>query len=221
MLPAGLLGQQQQLLLNRDVAARVAAAHSSAFQRALPLAQQAATEAHELLARAMWPTAVTILRARHHGLTGGSTKGAAAALFPSAVWEEYRLTPFVPVRPPSAESQRPEIVSRVAVIRDLIQKEQISAARMMLDVISIGAFEEPAMKRLRRALTPPAVRRSDLRDTARTHAWAWLRQHGREYQGQWVAVAEHGLIAAAPTLKQLRAQIRALAPAEQPLIHKL
>lgn len=221
MPPTGLLEQQEQQVLNRNIAARAAAAHSSALQRPLPLAQQEAAEAHDVFAREMWPFAVTILRAPHHGLTGGSTMGTAAALFPSTIWAGYRLTSPVPVRTPSAELQRPELVSRVAAIRDLIQKEQIAAARMMLDVVPINAFEEPAMKRLRRALTPPSVRRSDRRDTARTHAYAWLREHGREYLGHWVAVAEDGLIAAAPTLKQLRAQLRALAPAEQPLIHKL
>jgi hypothetical protein len=117
--------------------------------------------------------------------------------------------------------QQQDVVSRVTAIRDLMQKEQISAARRLLEMIPIGTPEEAAVARLRRALTPPTVRPSGRKDTERHHAYQWLLRHGHEHKGQWVAVGEGGLIASAPTLKALREQLRALAPAEQPLIHKL
>jgi hypothetical protein len=121
----------------------------------------------------------------------------------------------------SPTMQHQDLVSHVTAIRDLIHREQVSAARRVLDLIPGGASEEPAIAKLRRALTPPTVRPSIRKDTDRTRAYEWLRQHAWEYRGQWVAVAEDGLIAAAPTLKQLRQQLEALEPTQQPLIHKL
>lgn len=121
----------------------------------------------------------------------------------------------------SPTMQHHDVVSHITAIRDLLQREQVSAARRLLGLIPIGDSEEPALTRLRRALTPPTVRPSIRRDGDRTRAYEWLRQRGWEYRGQWVAVAEDGLIAAAPTLKQLREHLEALGPKQQPLIHRL
>jgi uncharacterized protein DUF5678 len=121
----------------------------------------------------------------------------------------------------SPTMQHQDLISHVTAIRDLIHREQVSAARRVLDLISVGASEEPAIAKLRRALTPPTVRPSTRKDSDRTRAYEWLRQHAWEYRGQWVAVAEDGLIAAAPTLKQLRQQLEGREPTQQPLIHKL
>jgi len=117
--------------------------------------------------------------------------------------------------------QKPEIVSRVTAIRDLMAREQISAARRLMETIPIDALNEPSIRRLGRALAPPTVRLSARRGTDRTQAYEWLRQHGHEHRGQWVAVGDSGLIASASTLNDLREQLRALAPAKEPLIHKL
>ena len=75
--------------------------------------------------------------------------------------------------------------------------------------------------RLRRALAPPIVRAVPRTDIRRPRGYAWLRQYGAEYKGRWVAVGEDGLLASAPTLAELQAQLRALTPAYPPLIHKL
>ncbi len=145
-------------------------------------------------------------------LTGGSTSPPAAQ---RDLPREIRRLAVSPTM------QRQDVVSHVTAIRDLIQRGQVSVARRLLDLIPVGASEEPTIARLRRALMPPTARPSIRKDTDRTHAYEWLRQHAREYRGQWVAVAEDGLVAAAPTLKQLRQQIEALRPMQQPLIHKL
>ena len=145
-------------------------------------------------------------------LTAGSTTRPGTG--------DYLRRNVRPLALPTAIQQQ-DVVSRVTAIRDLMQKEQISAARRLLGMIPVGAPEEAAVARLRRALTPPTVRPAGRKDTERRHAYQWLRQHGHEHKGQWVAVGEGGLIASAPTLKALREQLRALSPAEQPLIHKL
>lgn len=110
----------------------------------------------------------------------------------------------------------------VTSVRDLLQKEQILAARRLLDLVPVAELQEPALDRLRRALAPPTVRSSQRKDGDRTQTFAWLRQHGHDYRGQWVAIGETGLIAAAATLKELRAQLQSVdTAADQPLIHKL
>lgn len=145
-------------------------------------------------------------------LAGGSTTHPAAA----------RDLPRGVRRPAlSSTMQQRDLVSRVTAIRDLLQREQVSAARRLLELIPAEAFEEPGIGDLRRALTPPTVRPSARKDIDRTRAYEWLRQHAHERKGQWVAVGDDGLIASALTLKDLREQLRTLAPPRQPLIHKL
>lgn len=121
-----------------------------------------------------------------------------------------------------ADAQHPDLVSRVTALRELLRNEQILAARKILDSVSFPTLEEPAINRLRRALAPPTIRLSKRRDVDRTQTFGWLRTHADQYHGQWVAVGEEGLIAAAPTLKKLRERLRSRElPAERPLIHKL
>ena len=119
------------------------------------------------------------------------------------------------------EPQRRELVSQVAAIRDLIQSEHIATARKLMEMIPVTTTEEAALVKLRRALAPPSVRPSARKDMTRTQAYAWLRQNASQYKGQWVAVNEQGLIAAAPTLKQLCEQLAVLPLNQAPLLHKL
>jgi hypothetical protein len=66
---------------------------------------------------------------------------------------------------------------------------------------------------------PPVVKRSALKDRPRDVEFAWLREHAREYPGQWLAVDGATLVGAAPRFKDLLAS---LSPAERehgPLFH--
>lgn len=210
MVHAQLLGHQQNVPTRAIAYAPAVCLPSS--QGILSLGQQGGWQADEVL-RAM-PTdllrpadvrfpgtgGLDIVRVPHHGTT------TFHARLPGS----------------SADIQQPDLVSRVTALRELLRKEQIVAARKMLDLISIPTLEEPAINRLRRALAPPTAQSSQRKDTERTQTFAWLREHCREYHGQWVAVGEGGLVAAAPTLKELRKRLQLLEiSAEQPLIHKL
>lgn len=121
---------------------------------------------------------------------------------------------------PSAHVQHPDHVSRVVVVRDLVRRERISAARKILDSVPAD-FDGPEIRRLRRMLTPPVVRFSERRDVDRRREFAWLREHASEYKGQWIAIDEHRLVAAAPTLRELRARLRELKLDRVPLLHRL
>ncbi len=222
---AGGLFDLQKIALTVDAAARAAVA-----QRTPPLTQEHVLP-FRFMPRVLPFTGRSDMNAQIFDLTAGGGAGLLAFGFgsgstlfgrssPPRGTEERSWRPEIQSFVASATVQQRDLVSRVAAVRDLIQKEQISAARRLLEVMPMGA-EEPAIARLRRALTPPSVRASPRRDIDRTHAYEWLRQHGYEHKNQWVAINEDGLVASAPTLKALRERLRALAPVQQPLIHKL
>ncbi|RLC84126.1 MAG: hypothetical protein DRI79_13275 [Chloroflexi bacterium] len=62
------------------------------------------------------------------------------------------------------------------------------------------------LERMARILAPPRVVRADLPSVPSLQAnQAWLRAHADEYRGQWVALRDGALLAAAATARQLRA----------------
>lgn len=61
--------------------------------------------------------------------------------------------------------------------------------------------------------------RKMLRDD-RSADYQWLAQHEDEFLGQWVAVAGGGLVAVAPTLRDLQQRLHALSLMKPPLVHR-
>lgn len=165
-----------------------------------------------------------VLRPIPSDLWGGASArlGSGPGLDVVRVPHHITMVPHARSSGSLADAQHPDLVSRVTALRELLRNEQVLAARKTLGSVSFSTLEEPAINRLRRALAPPTVRPSQRKDIDRTQTFAWLRTYADQYQGQWVAVGEEGLIAAAPTLKKLRERLRSLElPAERPLIHKL
>jgi hypothetical protein len=74
-----------------------------------------------------------------------------------------------------------------------------------------GAYQHPEdseLETMARVLAPPRVIRADLPPTPNVAAnQAWLRAHAEEYQGQWVALRDGRLLAAAPTAVELGANV--------------
>lgn len=68
---------------------------------------------------------------------------------------------------------------------------------------------------------PPTVKAVPIVDRPRTAEFDWLREHAREYPGQWVALDGSRLLGAGPDLKDL---LRQLTPADRernPLFHRV
>ena len=63
-------------------------------------------------------------------------------------------------------------------------------------------------------------RRVPFRDIQRTAEFAWLTAHSAEYRGQWVALMGTALVAAAPSLKELRRCLRISVLQNQVLVHR-
>lgn len=126
----------------------------------------------------------------------------------------HRQTPF-------GEAGRTARTSTIAAVRDLLQKEQITSARRLLNLLPADILDDPAMRRLRRALAAPVVRASEHRDVERIGEYEWLRRHADEYRGQWVALAGDRLLASASTLRELRVRLLVETAERPPLIHRL
>ena len=136
---------------------------------------------------------------------------------PSALAEERAV-----VRAPR-ESPAPEAAVQpfVMAVRELIETEQISTARHMLDAAPAYVLGDPLVARLRSVLAPPVVKRLQKRDVDRSQEYEWLRAHGREYRGRWVALSGGNLVASALTLQELQQQLRSTHVLHPPLLHRV
>lgn len=103
-------------------------------------------------------------------------------------------------------------------IRSLLEEGRISEAQALL---AIAGPLVPLDSKLREVLAPPRIRAVDRRDTDRSSDFEWLRANGAQYRGQWVALEGGQLVAAAPSLKELREQLSGLPDTARPLIHRI
>lgn len=69
--------------------------------------------------------------------------------------------------------------------------------------------------------SPPKVKSVPLLDRLREAEFPWLRQHAREYAGQWVALDGSHLLGSALRLKDLLAQLSEGARQRNPLFHRV
>lgn len=107
------------------------------------------------------------------------------------------------------------------VVRNLIEREQIAVARNLLEALPLGLVDDPSLARLRKTLALPVVKTSDKLDIDRQDDYKWIRDYGREYQGQWVAVDKGQLLAVAGTLRELLELVKRLPLGGRPLLHRI
>ena len=95
-------------------------------------------------------------------------------------------------------------------LRDLITTSRVPEARVLSKELAAKWPESDTLQHYARVLEPPAVRRLPSANTGRDYRkdYAWIREHGREYPGCWLAVFEDRLIAADPDLKVVLAAAR-------------
>lgn len=108
-----------------------------------------------------------------------------------------------------------------ALLRSLIAEGRITAARALLAVALAQGRNDTALSALRELLAPPRVTRSPAKGVDRSAEFHWLREHWRDYRGQWVAVSGNDLIAQADSLKQLLTALKQADPERRPLIYRV
>jgi len=113
------------------------------------------------------------------------------------------------------------IVPYLALVRGLLDRDDIGAARKVLEAVPLDVAECRDVQRLRKVLAPPRVSVSVTRDADRRREYRWLRDHWQEYRGQWVALDGDRVVAAGISLKELRERLRALHLVTPPLVHRL
>jgi hypothetical protein len=125
-------------------------------------------------------------------------------------------------RPENSDLARPEndAVLFLMAARQMLRAERVAEARRILEAAS-HISNSPMIETMRSLVAPPTVTVSDRRDVDRTREYDWLRAHGHEHRGLWLALNGEELVASAPTLRELRARLNALRVAAIPLIHRV
>ena len=90
-------------------------------------------------------------------------------------------------------------------VRCLLDQHKIREARRTLE---IGSSRDPANRQiasLLRAISPGRVSSIGRTLSGRERETVWIKRHGHEYRGKWVAFEEDRLVAFAATLSELLA----------------
>jgi hypothetical protein len=122
---------------------------------------------------------------------------------------------------PVEEVEGRQEIPYVSLVQQLVETDRIPAARRVLQALPLALQNDPVVRRLRAVLAPPVVRRTERRDRDRRAEYDWLKTQAHRYRGQWVAVSKEKLLAAAPTLRELREQLGTLRLTERPLLHRI
>lgn len=123
---------------------------------------------------------------------------------------------------PGGEAARsPEAFPYVNLVRNLIEQEQIAAARRVLNAVPPTLLDDPRIGRLRKALSQPTIRASRRRDIDRSQGYQWIRDHRQEYRDRWVALDEGHLLACADSLRELLEKLKGLHLERPPLVHHI
>jgi len=121
---------------------------------------------------------------------------------------------------PAAIPQIDAPSSYVARIREHLERDEIQAARRVVAEALQEGSTEPGLTNWAELLAPAKIlgfspaTGTDVRDDVR-----WFDEHGHHYRGQWVAVRRGEMMAHAPSLKELRAELAKLGPPEASLVH--
>ena len=109
----------------------------------------------------------------------------------------------------------------LATLRHLVEREQLPAARALLDAAPLSVLSDPLVAKLRALLAPPTVARVRRHDVDRRSEYEWLRAEGQKYRGRWGALDGDTLIASAPSLRELREHLRNQPATRPPLLHRV
>jgi len=114
----------------------------------------------------------------------------------------------------------PETRSYRERIRELVEADQVGGARRLLaEALERGDHDED-LSNWQRLLAPGRVLgTSPELDPDRTPELTWLDNHWREFQGQWVALAEDRLLAHSAVLEEVLAALKGMQVDRRPLLH--
>lgn len=126
---------------------------------------------------------------------------------------------------PDVSTSKPRIdedrLPYVALIRGMLDRDQVAAARALLSVALAELPSAPELLRAAVVLALPKSARRSVRDPERTSEYSWLTSHASAYRGKWVAVVGGELIASAASLKELLQSVKSAGRENEALIHRV
>jgi hypothetical protein len=113
-----------------------------------------------------------------------------------------------------------EVSEDMAQIRALLERSEIEAARALIKELAVKWPDSDRVQHMAKVLAPPKVLgTSPATGRSFKPERDWLRAHGREYPGCWLALEGDRLIAADPDLRVVLDAVHRDAPALAPLVH--
>ena len=106
-------------------------------------------------------------------------------------------------------------------LRELVRSDKIRQARYLLRAAPVYILRDPLLTQLRAVLAPPVATRVLKRDRDRSEEFEWLRLHGPEHRGRWVALEGGYLLASESTLRELQEALASMALSGAPLLHRV
>jgi len=115
----------------------------------------------------------------------------------------------------------PDTRSYAERIRELVEHDYVGGARKLLaEALEKGERDEDLLK-WQQVLAPAVskISSNEELDSDPMPDVNWLRQHGREYYGQWVALLEGELLASSPSLDDVISHLEKNPPDRRILLH--
>ncbi len=151
-------------------------------------------------------------------LASEAQKQAEDPLTSRYAFQKSQVLTGVPTVRPSWQAPR-DFTPYKTLIRELIEREQIGAARRLFATASLELLTDTSLTSLQQVLAPARVMVIKKADVDRAREYRWLATHANRYRGQWVALDGEALLAHAPSLKELREVLKTLAAPKPPLVH--
>jgi hypothetical protein len=103
--------------------------------------------------------------------------------------------------------------------RLLEERADIRGARRLLAEAREHGSLEPELEEFEKLLAPPTYKLTPAEGLDRSSELQWLREHAKEYRGQWVAVLQDRLLAHSPILREVTRHLEEVAPGAPALLH--
>lgn len=109
----------------------------------------------------------------------------------------------------------------VQAVRHLLANEEPTLARRTAAQGASRFPDDPWLARANRVLNPTRITSRPATAPDRTQEFAWLKRHGRQHRGQWVALLGDELLASGDELSDVLEVVRGRDLKAKPLVHHI
>ena len=109
----------------------------------------------------------------------------------------------------------------VSMIREMLDQDQVAAARTLLSVALAESPNNPELLRTAEVLAVPKSVRRPVQDSDRRREYSWLAAHANSHRGKWVAIFGSELLGSAASLAELLELLKSSGTQRVALIHRV